>query len=126
MSILLAKILGLYFVGIGLAFLINQERLKNIYKQISRDEPFLLIGGILALLIGSVIVTLHNYWIMGWPVIVTIIGWWSLIKGFSILAFPGFIKFFSFLQNKSKLFYTCLILVYVVLGLFLLYKGWQG
>jgi hypothetical protein len=126
MSIILAKILGIYFLALGLAFFINTDLFKNIYKQVSRDKNFLLMGGIVAMSIGAVIVSLHNIWVWDWPLIITILGWWSLIKGFGFIANPDFVKLFSFIDNRSFLFYKILSLVYVAVGFFLLYKGWKG
>lgn len=125
MSVVLAKILGLYFLSVGLAFIINPDRLRQLYPQIKRDENFLLLGGMLALLIGAFVVALHNIWAFGWPVIITVLGWWSLIKGFGLLVYPDFIKYFSFLENRSDLFYRSISLVYLIIGLFLVYMGWK-
>jgi hypothetical protein len=126
MSIVFAKIIGIYFLAIGLAFLINTDRLKNIYRQVKNDENFLLLGGILALLIGAVVISLHNLWVWDWPVIITIVGWWSLIKGFALLVNPDFINLFSFIENRSNTFYKITSLVYIVIGIFLLYQGLTG
>lgn len=126
MSIILAKILGFYFLALGLAFFINIDRFRGIYRQVIRDENFLLMGAMLALLIGAVIVSLHNVWVIGWPLIITLLGWWSLIKGFAYFAYPDSIKYFSFLENQSNLFYRIVSLAYAILGLFLLYKGYGG
>lgn len=126
MSIILAKILGLYFLALGLAFFINTKRFKNIYKQINEDENFLFMGGIVAVLFGSVIISIHNYWVLDWPLIITILGWWSLLKGFILFAYPDSIRFFSFIENRSNLFYKILSLAYIVLGSFLVYKGWNS
>ena len=126
MSLVLAKILGIYVLAIGLAFFINTNRLKNIFIQVRSDENFLLMGGILALLIGAVLITLHNQWIYGWPLIITIIGWWSLIKGFALIVSSKFIGFFSFLENRSMMFYKTISMVYILIGLFLLYKSLEG
>lgn len=124
MTIILAKIFGLYFLAIGLAFIANPDRLKSMYQQIKSDENFLLLGGMLALLIGAVVVSTHNVWIFGWPVIITLLGWWSLIKGFALIIYPDFIKVFSFIQNRSDMFYRIMGPVYAAFGLFLLYKAW--
>jgi uncharacterized protein YjeT (DUF2065 family) len=123
MSIVLAKILGLYFLSIGLVFIIHPGRLRKIYPQVMKDESFLLMGGILALLIGAVIVSIHNIWVLEWPLIITLLGWWSLIKGFALLINPNFIKFFSFIQNRSDGFYRMMSLIYLAFGLFLIHKG---
>lgn len=124
MTIILAKIFGLYFLAIGLAVLIDPDRFKKMFQQIMNDENFLLMGGILALLIGAFVVSVHNHWVLGWPVIITLFGWLSLMKGFVLLIYPGSLKLFSFIQNRSNLFYRGISLFYLVLGLFLLYKGW--
>ena len=123
MSIILAKILGLYFLGIGLAFLINPDRFRKIYPQFLKDENLLFFGATLALLFGAVIVSIHNIWVMHWMVIITILGWWSLIKGFALLIYPNAISFFSFIQDRSDTFYRLVSLVYIALGAFLLCKG---
>jgi uncharacterized protein YjeT (DUF2065 family) len=124
MSVILAKILGIYFLAIGLAFIIYPSRFKRMYQQTVKDENFLFLGAILALLIGAVIVSIHNRWVLGWPLIITLLGWWSLLKGFALLAYPPLIKFFSFIQNKSNRFYRMISIVYLAIALFLLYHGW--
>lgn len=124
MSLVLAKIFGIYFLAIGLAFIVNPDRFKKMYQQIAKDENFLLMAGMLALLIGAVVVTLHNRWVLEWPVIITVLGWWSLIKGLALFIYPDFIKLFSFLQNRSNFFYRIISIIYIAIGLFLGYKGW--
>lgn len=124
MSIILAKILGLYFLAIGFAFILNPDRFKRIYIQTMKDENFLFLGAILALLIGALIISVHNKWVLGWPVIITVLGWWSLIKGYALFIYPDSIKYFSFIQNRSITFYRTVSLIYLLLGLFLIYKGW--
>lgn len=123
MSIVLAKILGLYLLGIGIAFLVSPTNFKRMLVVAKKDEGFQFLGGIFGLLIGAVIVSIHNFWVLGWPVIITILGWWSLIKGLALLVYPKFIDLFSFMQNKSDNYYRVFSLIYIILGLFLVYKA---
>lgn len=123
MTAILAKVLGLYILAFGIAFLINPDRFRKMSKQFMKDENLLLMGSIIALLTGAFIVGVHNYWVFGWPVIITLLGWWSLIKGFALIIYPGSLKFFSFLQNKTDEFYRFVSLFYILLGLFLIYMG---
>ena len=125
MTIILAKIFGLYFVSFGLACAMNPDQIRKMYQELSSNKNALMFGGILALLFGAIIISIHNKWELGWSLIVTIIGWWSLIKGFLLISHPEFIKYFSFLQNRSNLFYRGLSLVWIVIGLFLIYVGWM-
>ena len=125
MTIILAKILGLYFVTIGLAIIINPERFKKWFHQFMTDESALLLGGILALLIGAFVISVHNVWVLSWPLIITLLGWWSLIKGFGLLVSSDFIKYFSFVLNQPKRFYQIMGLFWAILGLFLSYQWWK-
>lgn len=126
MSIILAKILGLYFLSVGLSFMMYPDRLRRIYPQVMKDEGFLMLGGVLALLIGAFVISVHNIWVLGWPVIITILGWWSFVKGFALITYPDFINFSSFIQSRSTLFFRVISSIYFVLGLFLVYKGFFG
>lgn len=125
MTLILAKIFGIYFFALGISFLLNPERYKKIYQQIVNDQNFLFLGALFALFIGAFVISVHNHWIFAWPVIITILGWWSLIKGFALISFPDSIKLFSFIQNRSDLFYRGLGLFYAALGLFLIYKSME-
>lgn len=124
LTIILAKILGVYLLAMGIAFLINPTHFANIYQHIKKDDNFLFLGAIIALLIGAVIISLYNKWDLDWRIIITILGWWSLIKGFILLVYPSFIDAFDFSQKRSILFYRVISLFYVAIGGFLIYKSW--
>lgn len=124
MDIVLAKILGLYFLLMGLAFIFNPKRLRDLYEATLKSDTVLIFGGVTAILLGAVIVALHNVWVFGWPVIITLLGWWSLIKGFGIVVCPRFASLFSFMLQKPESFYRGIGVVLSLLGLFLTYHGW--
>lgn len=123
MTAILAKIFGIYFLAIGIGFLLNPDRFRRIYQQVFRDENFLFLGGIMAILIGAVVISTHNQWELGWPVVITLLGWWSLMKGSVLVIYPDSIKAFSFVQNRSDLFYRMVSVFWILLGAFLLYKS---
>ncbi len=125
MSLVLAKILGLYLLAIGIAFIINPDRFRKFCAQATKDENTLFFGGMFALLFGAIVVGIHNVWVIGWPLIITLLGWWGVIKGFGLLISEKFIKIFSFIQSRSNLFYRTISAVYILIGLFLAYKGWS-
>lgn len=122
MTSILAKIFGLYFFTIGFAFIINPNSFRRICRAV-KHESFLFIGGFLALIIGIIVVTVHNLWIWDWSLLITVLGWWSLFKGFAILTYPECINYFSFILNRSNAMYRMISLFYLALGFFLLYKA---
>jgi hypothetical protein len=58
----------------------------DIMKAIIRDPPLLFITGLMGVTAGLAIVLAHNVWSGGaLPIIVTLFGWISLIKGTLLL-----------------------------------------
>lgn len=125
MTIILAKMLGLYFLTIGLALLINPERFKRFIQDILNNDTLLLWGAFFGVLLGAFIIATHNVWIAGWPVVITIIGWWSLIKSFGILISEKFVHLFSSKTITSDTGLRIASLAWLALGLFLSYQGWS-
>ncbi len=89
-----------------------------------KNEDGLFIGGIIGLLFGAFVVSVHNIWVMDWPVIITILGWRSWIKGVALMGYSKFGNIFSFMVQKSNAFYRGLGAFMTLLGLFFLYQGW--
>lgn len=120
----LSKVVGIYLVIISLVMLINMPQfLANINKLI-HDATLMFVCGFFTIIIGILMVVSHNIWQWHWRVIITIIGWLSLVKGVSLLFYPQFIDSVSmhFIQNIPIAYATaCLDLV---LGLILLYVGY--
>ncbi len=124
-TLLLAKFFGLYFLAIGLVFLINPKRIYSVYDRMIDNDGLLYVGGVIALLLGAFVISIHNIWIMGWPLIITIIGWLSLAKGFGLMVYPGFARYFSPLFRQSSHLFRALGFLLALLGLFLTYQGWM-
>ncbi len=126
MTEIIARIIGMYMIVAAIGLLINADHMRKFYQDIMKNQSTLLMGGIIALLFGSCIVALHNIWVLDWPIIITILGWWSIMKGAGILWYPKFAKLFQPLLERSALFYritgSCLLL----LGTFLSYMGWMA
>lgn len=50
--------------------------------------PLTYLAGLLWFLGGLAIVSLHNRWSTGWPVAITLVGWFFLLGGLFRLLFP--------------------------------------
>jgi hypothetical protein len=122
-SLFLAKVLAIYFIILSIAFLCRPVRTKVIIVAWKDNPPLLLLSGVLALLVGSLMVVAHNVWEMHWPVVITIVAWLSLIKGVLILFFPqcyqdALTKFLA-----CKVSYHVNMIIVLLLGIFLAYHG---
>jgi hypothetical protein len=66
------------------------EAFVTIVHAFVADAPLVLIAGVFTLFGGLAIVLLHNYWSGGaLPVIITLLGWLTLIKAVVLLVLPS-------------------------------------
>ena len=75
----LFMILGAQSVGAGF--------LGRVIKY-TEDKTITISTGYITFLMGLVTVILHNIWVADWRVGVTILGWITLLKGVTKVAFP--------------------------------------
>ena len=123
LSLFLAKLIGIYFVIMGLSVLIKKETLLKMAEEFMTRLPLMFVSGVLTLVMGLLLILSHNIWDGTWVVIVTIIGWLVFIKGLFYLLLPQKIltKWFKIFDNNS--WYTIASIIMIIFGLYLAYKG---
>jgi vacuolar-type H+-ATPase subunit I/STV1 len=92
------------------------------------NPPVLFFIGLVTLAVGLAIVLVHNVWCGGTlPVIVTLVGWLTLIKGllFLFLSPDAAAGFFLGGLHYEKLFYLYAT-VGLILGIYLTYGGFRS
>jgi cytochrome bd-type quinol oxidase subunit 2 len=118
----LASVLGWYLVIVSLLLILRSEIVVAAMRELIGHRAVMLVVGILTLMIGLLMVISHNIWIMGWPVIITIIAWLVLIGGLFRLFFPDIVyKIWNKTIDKPNKLIVCGIII-LIIGLFLLYK----
>lgn len=123
LSIFLAKVLGLYMTVLSIGLLMNAKKLRSNLIDFMDSPPLLLVSGVVALMVGLLIVISHNLWVPDWRVLITIIGWLALTKGLVLIMFPQSTVNISkkWLQN-NMLYYTTMV-IDLLLGIYLTYIG---
>ncbi len=85
-----ARLWGVYFIVFGSLAIITKQLGRTI--EMTDDKAFVISTGYTSFLMGLVTVLLHNIWVWNWTVIVTILGWSTMIKGITKIGFPEQIK----------------------------------
>lgn len=86
-SIYLAKLIGPVSVAIGVGMLLNAPIFRILAEQFLSSYALIFIAGLLTLTTGIALVLAHNVWVGDWRLIITLIGWLSVIGGtFRIVA----------------------------------------
>lgn len=117
----LAEIWGISMVIIPLALLVNQKYLKKLFAEVE-SESTMFFGGIISLIIGLAMILSYNVWAKNWQVIITILGWLTLLKGLSCLFCPECMKKWARKMESSQWLPVALV-VAVFIGLILTYLG---
>jgi len=123
-SIFLAKALGLYLTIVGVGLLLNGKKLRPMLIEVLQDPGMVLFSGFLALIVGILIVVSHNLWVMDWPVIITILGWLSILKGVTRFMWPEMVIQKTIMWVQNPIGYNAMLFITLALGVVLLYFGY--
>ena len=88
-TIFFAQLWGAFFIVFGLLFIITRQLGRTI--EMTDNKAFVISTGYITFLMGLVTVILHNVWVWDWPLVITILGWGTLLKGISKIGFPDMI-----------------------------------
>ncbi len=120
-SIFLARFLGGFFVIFGSLFIITRQLGKTI--EMTEDKAFVISTGYITLLMGLVTVVLHNMWVADWRIVITLLGWFTLIKGIMKVGFPEQIHKQAQKFKKKQALSTVFLML---LGAWLIWMSFVG
>jgi hypothetical protein len=123
-SIFIAKLIGPMMIVGGLTYLLNIERLKEVARGLMDSPALLLIAGFLTLLLGLVLVNMHNIWVTDWPLVITLFGWMALASGILRTMFPVQAVSIGSAMIGSDMLLRTLSLLQIVLGGYLSWWGY--
>lgn len=123
-SFFIARLIGPILIVVGLASAINPKLLEEVGREFLASRALLFLAGILALVIGLIVVNVHNVWVADWPVIITVFGWGAIASGVVRTAFPHITISMgeAMLSNRALLF--PLAVVQLALGVWLSWVGY--
>lgn len=82
----LSRLIGLYCMIVALAMAAHRQATVDTITAMVHNAPVLFLAGVIAVATGLAIVLNHNVWSGGaLPVVVTLAGWTTLIKGALLL-----------------------------------------
>ena len=116
-SIFLTKFWGWYLLIFFVILSFNPRRIKQIFDDL-RDEKFLILSAIIAIIVGLVNILLHNIWEPNEKLIITLLGWMALFVGLSLFIFPQ--PTVSGLKSFNVKFVQVIYILLFLLGVFLL------
>ena len=127
-TVFLSRLIGLYCILVALSMITRRQATLESVRALLHDPSMMFVVGVITLSAGLAMVLAHNIWSGGaLVVIVTLVGWITLIKGLFFLFLPPGMEAEFFLRqlHYQDLFYLygCISLG---LGGYLTYGGFRS
>lgn len=84
----IAALLGPTLVISALMVLLNLGAMPAMIEELTRSPMTIVLAGYAAFAPGLAIVYFHNRWAAGWPLLITVFGWLSVVVGIARIVFP--------------------------------------
>ena len=127
-TLFLSKLIGLYCILAALAMMTRRQAIVETVTALLQNPSMMLILGGITLAAGLAMVLAHNIWSGGaLAVVVTLVGWITLIKSLLFLFLPPEMAAGLYLRqlHYQQLFYLYGAIA-LVLGIYLTYSGFKS
>ena len=116
-----ARLMGFYLVIMSAGIVLKPSIFERMLA-VSQNPANMLVFGIFALFLGLTVVITHSVW-KSWPLLITLLGYWIILKAVVLLFFPDIA-----LQMMSKFTHANPLvpgLIDMALGVVLLVLGFM-
>jgi len=123
----ISRLLGFYSVLVALAMISHRQETVGMLSRLTNHAGAPVVIGLLAFAVGLAIVLGHNKWSGGaLPVVITLIGWWSMAKGMLCLFLP--LSVFDKVLNGPlyKQYFYVTPAISLLLGFYLIFASYSG
>jgi len=127
-TLFLSRLIGLYCILVALSMVTRKQATLESVRAVLRDPSMMFVLGAIMLVAGLAMVLAHNIWSgVVLAVIVTLVGWMTLIKSLFFLFLPPEMEagFFLGQLHYRQLFYMYTA-ISLVLGVYLTYGGFKS
>ena len=87
-SVFLAKLLGPMFLLAGVASFSRREAFRVILREFIASPALMYLAAFFGLLGGLALLLTHNVWTPDWRVLITLLGWITLVRALITMFWP--------------------------------------
>lgn len=121
-SLFLAQAMGLYLVIVAIIMLTRARYYQDILTRTHVGSSSLVVMGTVGLILGIILVLVHNLWTMEIEVLITLVAWLVLIKSILWLGFPEMMVNYTHKIYQGPGYYIIAIIAGIV-GVILMSYG---
>jgi uncharacterized membrane protein len=124
-SIFIAKLLGPIYILVGIALLIRAQMFRTILQEFIRNPALVYLAGVLGLLGGLAVVLTHNVWVLDWRIIITLVGWVTVVRAVVTIFQPQQIVALGSKILERRGIFIAAAVMNLIIGLVLSYFGYS-
>ena len=111
-------------VATGGGMLYDRAGFRTLADEFLRSRALIYLAGLLALVPGLAVVLAHNVWVADWRILITLLGWLSVIGGTLRIVFPQQMTAIGSAVTAYKSSMLIAGLVMIALGAILCFAGY--
>lgn len=123
-SLFIARLLGPMFLVVAVALLFKPQMFRTILQEFIGGATWLYLAGFFGLLGGLALVLTHNVWVADWRLIITLIGWITLVRALISIFQPQWIVATGSAILKQRGIFVGAAAMNLIVGLVLSYFGY--
>jgi hypothetical protein len=123
LTVYLARFFGVYIAVMGIVMIVRREAMLQLMSAFIDQRPLIFVLAMLRVLIGLAVVLAHNEWRGTVAIVVSLIGWITLLRGIALMLLPADTerKVLVFFERGSQ--YHAAAIIAIVFGLWLSYAS---
>jgi len=122
-SLFIARLLGPIFLTVGIALLTRPEAFRALLREFIASGVLMYLAGVLGLLGGLAVVLTNNLWVLDWRVLITLVGWTSIVRALVTIFRPQQIVSIGGRLIEHRGTFTIAAVVDLLIGAILSYFG---
>lgn len=123
-SLLLAKIMGSYLFIAGIMCALRYNFFRQVVNDYFDSPALVLMGGAINIILGLLVINVHNVWEINWKIVITLMGYLMFMKGILHWFFQDIASSMASKVSQGS-FYLYASIVMVMLGIYLAYIGYS-
>lgn len=125
-TLIAARILGPLLLAAGIAFIAQNGRMMRVVNAFIEEDALAVVAAFIALIFGLVIITLHDHWRGFTQIVISVVGWLSLLRGALLLFAPDLMREAAMHFVTTPWLAPIVGLVAALFGLWLTFIGFIG
>jgi len=87
-AVFAAQILAIAYLSFSIGSVVDADYYKKMASKMLDNPMFTYFMWFIMIILGMIVIQMHNVWVGDWTVLITIVWRAGLIKGISFIAFP--------------------------------------